>query len=298
MNTRQAFSIIVLLIYSLSGFSQEEDIIWVDLDNTTVTGTTLKKTSGGGSFNADANSQQVIPANTDGYFIYEVTSTDGSQMIGFTDENNNAGGGDMEYRMYFQYNPTHSNRTVQIRVHGVNKVSSAGAYSVGDKYRIRREGSKMHFEKKPNGSGSWGTPLWTDSAYIPEVSSTLPALIVDCSIYHLNATITNAKIYVPPIKPFAVLQESLDASYVIVDDGFLKFLYDTRYHSDGDSINVMILDRQGASVYQSDVAVETGINGLELDLASAGGFTDGYFYTMELVGLKNHIKYLRFKYEE
>jgi hypothetical protein len=293
--------LLIKLCFGLSLFhigspllAQECDVIWTSLTNTEVSGDTLRKLSGASSgWNADARSVQSVKDGEDGFFIYEVHSSNNSQQIGFADNDATAGFSDIDFGFYFTYNPSSGSRYVDIKVHGSSALN-AGQYNVGDLYRVKREGDTMYFDKN-TGSG-WVTLLDT-LAYLPSASTSLPEIFVDNSIFYVNATIINTKISCPSF--YAKPLDKVDGSYYQCLNGTLKLEFLENYSSSSDTLSLTIYDKSRNIEYQNTLNQEsTGVNLIDIDLKATGNFTVDDFYMVEVVDKKDNKKYLRIKYLE
>lgn len=159
--------------------SGPEHVIWTNDRYVTITGNSIQKTSSGGAWNAGATSTQSITSG-DGYVEF---STNESSSHG-----KHAGLGtntpDWGYtNIQFDINMAVSNN-VRIFESGTSR-GSFGTYAPGDVFRIAIEGGVVKYYKN-------GGLLYTSL-----VAPTYP-LYLDTSLYHLNGTVTDAKIFSSP----------------------------------------------------------------------------------------------------
>ncbi|MEQ9262018.1 MAG: hypothetical protein RLP14_02540 [Owenweeksia sp.] len=271
---------------------QDCKVIWTELAGVelSVNGDTLTKTGSSG-FNAGAVSAHKIPANTDGYLIYKVTSANDSQYIGLTKENNGQGSGDMEFSFYFTYDPNHISRHVRVYVNG-SYVLNGGQYDLEEYYRIIRSDTSIYFDRL-NGS-TWDN-IYTTSANMPSGSQNLPELMVDCSLYYVNSKIENVSMSC--FNSFTCLKPKLDGSFYFCRNGILRLQVEEDYFVSGDVLKLNIYDKSNTVIYSntSDL-INTGLNQYTIDLAAAGGFTNNAFYRVEVQTAKGRKGYLRIQY--
>jgi hypothetical protein len=280
------------LLYSGYAMSQGCPIIWQDMVNTSVSGDVLTKTSGGSGWNADARSVQTIPANTDGFIIFEVHANDLSPQFGFNQTNSSASWSDLNFRLFFQFTPTHLSRQVEVNFNGSSTFLSA--YNVGDKYRIRRTGSTMYVDKLPNGFTSWQNNLFSASALI---SGTLPELFADISLFHQGGSIEGATISCE--NAYAAMKPGLDASFHRCKGGVLNLLVKEDYNHTNSALSLKFYDSENQLVYQpAGLLKSTGLNQYTLDLAVTTYFTQGEYYTAVIEDSKKRKTYLRIQYNE
>ena len=150
------------------------DIFWTDQVRVSVSGNVLTKTSGGNSWNAGAASFDYI--ENDGSIEFTVGATNAYRMFGFSTTNANAHYNTIHYAIYLR-----ANGTLQVYEKGRRK-GNFGSYSVGDILRVERQGSAILYKRN-------GVTIYTSG------TSSSGNLIADVSIYTMNGTITNGKIY-------------------------------------------------------------------------------------------------------
>jgi hypothetical protein len=160
------------------------DVVWVDLVGVTANGNTLTKTAGKGWSNGGAASAQTFSGN--GGVDFTVVQTNVSLICGLSYSNPNANYASINYA----FGPEADGKAY-VWEQGVYKGVNV-AYLVGDRFRIERIGSTVVFKKN-------GVVVYTS----PTASS--GALMVDCSLYHKGAVLSDAKIVgVSLVAPVAV----------------------------------------------------------------------------------------------
>jgi hypothetical protein len=147
-------------------------VIWTNLVNAAVTGTTLRKTTScDGCSDSAAASQQVITG--DGYVEFVVTQTGTQRTIGLS--NGNPGTTAREIR----FGLTLVGRYVEARENDVYKADVP--YAAGDVFRISVASSRVTFSKN-------GIVFYTSSSV-----ATYP-LLVDTALTSTNATLSDVVI--------------------------------------------------------------------------------------------------------
>lgn len=153
--------------------SAPQTVAWTNRVNVTVSGTSLKKTSGcDGCTDAGAVSQQQISSGN-GYMQFTVSETNTVRYIGLN--NNSSGTGMAEIPFAFKL----VNGYVEIRERGQYRWDTRVA--VGDVLRIAVQSNVVKYSKN-------GTVIFTSA-----LKPTYP-LVADTALINLGATITNAVI--------------------------------------------------------------------------------------------------------
>ncbi len=174
-NTCKLFTLAILTIVSFNLINAQTPVEWTDVVNATVDGNSLTKTTNT-NWDGGAASTAVLPAGQDGYVEIDAAQTNNGVMFGFSETNTDATWGTIDYNFY-----AHEGGIIRI-YEGTNKVlDNGGAYSVGDKFRVERIGTTVYFKHNGNTIYTSTTPSTT-------------SLIVDCSMYKLNAVLANAVI--------------------------------------------------------------------------------------------------------
>lgn len=154
---------------SPSLFIPNYQVVWKDLVGVTdVNGIIFKPTTLPSVWgNAGAASQNVLPANTDGYIEFTASSNN-SFMVGFSTSNADAHYNTIHYAIF-----ANSNSNV-VYLNGVSNTSVNTVF--GDIIRIERVGSSILFKKN-------GTTFYT------KTSASTASLIVDASVYASNTSL-------------------------------------------------------------------------------------------------------------
>ncbi|MBX2916280.1 MAG: hypothetical protein KF856_13500 [Cyclobacteriaceae bacterium] len=144
-------------------------VVWKDLVGVSAVNGILIKPSSLTSVwgNAGAASENVLPANTDGYIEYTASSNN-SFMVGFSTSNTDAHFNTINYAVF-----ANSNSNV-VYLNGVSNTSVNTVF--GDIIRIERVGSSILFKKN-------GTTFYT------KTSAATGSLLVDASIYASNTSL-------------------------------------------------------------------------------------------------------------
>ncbi|MBI2209328.1 MAG: fibronectin type III domain-containing protein, partial [Deltaproteobacteria bacterium] len=149
-----------------------ENVIWTDIVNATATGNSLTKTYGcDGCDDAGAVSQQQITG--DGYVEFTVTETDLLRYVGLSNGSSGTGYSEIDYAFAVGFG------WVEVRENGIYRANAGIA--AGDVLRIAVESGVVNYYI--NGS----------LLYRSAVAPLLP-LVVDSSLFSLNATVSNALI--------------------------------------------------------------------------------------------------------
>jgi hypothetical protein len=158
-----------------------EDVVWENAQYVTITDNDIQKTSNGGAWNAGATSAQSI-ASGDGYVEFSTNESAGyGKHAGL---GGNAAGWNY-ISIQFDINMAVSNN-VRIFESGT-LIGLFATYAAGDVFRIAIEGGVVKYYK--NG-GLLYTSLKDPTPYYP--------FYLDSSLYHLNGTVTDAKIFSSP----------------------------------------------------------------------------------------------------
>ena len=147
--------------------------MWTSIVNSTLTGTSLKKTGGcGGCDDAGAVSQQTI-ASGDGYVEFTASETTTQRFIGLSNGNPGTSATEIAFSIKLS-----SNSIASVQEHAVYKTEIG--YVTGDVFRIAVVGGVVKYYKN-------GALFYTSGAGTP----TYP-LLVDTSLWNTDATINNA----------------------------------------------------------------------------------------------------------
>jgi hypothetical protein len=287
----------VFIVHLSIGLSAQEcDIEWIDFTKTTQTGTTLSKTSGGKSWNADARSLQTIAADDDGHVIYQVGANDLDNnelfVLGLNAVNDNASYTDLDYGIRLLNSPSNPSNFSYSVLNGVT--TYIGAFQEGDKFRIRRTGNTIYVDKQPSGLSTWIT-LDSATAYI---SGQLPELFADVAFLYQGTSTSNARISYPLPASFAGLNEALNTSFYQCRNGELKFKYTEDYDHNAEALEAKVYDNTNQLVESLSLTKSTGINTYAVDLKASTNYTDGAYYVLQVTDLKKRTYYLRFRYED
>jgi hypothetical protein len=96
---------------------------------------------------------------------------------------------------------------------------------------------------------------------------------------------------------FAHPSPSLDASYFWCKGGYFNLRFEERYHVTSGDIDITFKDASNQIIYQpSGYPVVTGINTYEFNLGATGLFTQGAYYTVEIVDSKKQRSYVRIRF--
>jgi hypothetical protein len=159
---------------SANGGTGDQNVVWTALSNVTASGNSLTKTAGcDGCSDAGAISTQSI-ASGDGYMQFTASESTTFRAIGLSNGNANTSLGDIDFAILL--NP---GLWASVREQGVWKIDVQ--YTTGTVFRVAVVGGRVQYSKN-------GVVFYTSAA-----SPTYP-LLVDSSLFSLNATITNAVI--------------------------------------------------------------------------------------------------------
>jgi RHS repeat-associated protein len=153
--------------------AQTYDVVWVDAVGATASATTLTKTAIDGWGNSGAASLHQLPANSDGWIEYTVTTTTQRRAFGFSDNNTNEEFFSIDYDFYLG-----NDSKVYVKLNGT-QIQVADMVT-GDVLRLERTGSNIYFKLN-------GTAIHTvTSAYTG-------AMIIDAALYNNGAVLENIK---------------------------------------------------------------------------------------------------------
>lgn len=150
-----------------------QPVIWTNLTNAQVQGNELVGTNTS-SWGGGASSTQVLPANTDGWVEYTITQTTSFFMVGLSDQDISTHYSTLDYAFYVY-------GTSLYIYEGYNPVWTSGNSHLGDRLRIERVGSKVHFKRN-------GFIVYTSAT--PSTSS----LVMDVSFFQNNGRFADARI--------------------------------------------------------------------------------------------------------
>ena len=153
------------------------DVRWVLSSSNirhSITGNSLTKTSGGGSWNGNAFSRQSVGAN--GYMETTVVGTNTLRMVGLSATDANADWTSIQYGFHLT-----SGGGLEIRESASGNLVGGLTYANGDVLRIAVENGIVKYYRN-------GTPV-----YISTTAPTLP-LFVDVSTHTAGAVVSNVKV--------------------------------------------------------------------------------------------------------
>ena len=159
---------------TVPGSKQEGDITWINGIGANISGNSITKTASTAWGNAGAASEQVLPANADGWIEMTAQTTNTNRMWGFSTTSTNNHYNTINYAIYLRIGGT-----LTVFENGSNK-GNFGTYSIGDKLRVERTGTAISYKKN-------GTVIYTST------SSSSTQLIADVALHTTGATISNAK---------------------------------------------------------------------------------------------------------
>lgn len=254
------------------------DISWANRANATVSGNILTKTGGtADSWDAGANSDVFLAANTDGWVEYEVVETNKERAFGFSTS------------PVSTHPLTSINYGIDILSNGTASRTLSGTVSPtfgnikkGDIIRIERVGTTISFY---------------ENGFLMSPTTVLASenLYVEASFYTLSGMFENVRGSVNDalLAQYYSLNSKLDGGYVIVptnDD--LRILYNEEYQDADGQLNYQIFAAGTTTPLATSVKyISFGINYLKIGTSS---FSAG-FYILEVTNDKNEKKYLRFK---
>lgn len=140
-------------------------LVWKDLVGVTSTNGVLSKVLGSG-WNAGAASENVLPANTDGYFEF-TAFTNNTLMVGFSTTNTDANYTTIQYAMY------NNGSAAQVYINGGYIPGTNTPFANGDILRVERVGTTLQFKKN-------GVTFYTRTAV------TTASMLVDVAINGAN----------------------------------------------------------------------------------------------------------------
>ncbi len=148
-------------------------IHWKDLVGVAVSDKTLTKTTGSFAWDAGAASLEALPAGTDGWAEFTVSSLDHHQMLGFSASNADASYTSINYALY------QAAGVFAIFENG-NQVGFTADLTIGSIMRIERKGTAINYYLN-------GTLIYTSST--PSTSS----LLLDVSMAVVGGTVENIR---------------------------------------------------------------------------------------------------------
>jgi flagellar hook assembly protein FlgD len=154
--------------------AQTVDVTWTDLVGVSAAGNTITKTAGTAWGNAGAASTYIIPG--DGGVDFRANETNTYRMAGLSPTNTDANYTTIKYALYL-----YATGVVYIFESGTSR-GTFGSYVVGDRFSVERTGTTITYKKN-------GTTLYTSTI------ASSGALLVDSSLYTINATIADAKMW-------------------------------------------------------------------------------------------------------
>lgn len=261
------------------------DVNWINAYNVSILNNSLINSGGSGiTWDAGANSETKILANTDGWVEYEIKGLDKERAIGLaTTPISTHPLSSINYGVVIHADGT-GQKTLSGTLSGI-----MGHFKEGDIIRIQREGSNVY---------------WYQGGFKRLISSVSAAedLFVEASFSTISGMFSNVRSSVycsfyP--QSFAKPENKLDGTYYIAERGHLFIMYSEKY-SYGD-LKYRILNKTGSVVLDSDqfaVSKQFGANWFDWNLNSFPGFNYEEFYTLEITNDKNQKEYLRFKFWE
>jgi hypothetical protein len=152
----------------------ESNVQWTGETGTSAGGTTLTKTDGTATWNAQASATKSVTL-ADGYLEVGVLETTTSRMVGLTEHESTPSFSDIDYAWLLA-----AGGTLHVYENG-NYMGSFGSYATGDRLRVGVENGVVVYRRN-------GTLIFT--------SPTAPVLplSVDTSLYTPGATIVDATI--------------------------------------------------------------------------------------------------------
>lgn len=172
-----------------------EEVVWsvAGLQNVIASGNDLVKTTANGSWNGGAYSYNSVSNN--GYLQFTATETNLYRMCGLSTSSIDGNYTTIQYAWYLR-----NDGTVQIYESGTAR-GTFGGYAAGAIFKISVESNIVKYYKN-------GVLMYTSL-----VAPTLP-LIVDASLYNVNATITDAIVVNDNSGTFTVVATNVGASPV------------------------------------------------------------------------------------
>lgn len=255
-------------------------IEWGQFHNTIVSGDTLKNT---GSALAGAVSSNTIPANTDCYYEYVISSTTYTQVLGYQDSVINiATINDIDYGLYLEG----TSRKLYSTSGGVNTL--LWYFGVGDIVSIERKSGAIYY--KING-------IVLASVSVPTVTLN-KTWKVKAMISGSGSRIIGPALPLPIIfnLEYAKFLKQLDGSYYTTTGNKLYFTLDGEYSNMNILPNIFLYDykRSPLTISSSNLSnsfLNNGDNRYQLNIAS---LASGY-YVLEVYNQKKEKLYLRFK---
>ena len=151
----------------------DANIHWKDLVGVAATGSTLTKTANNFAWDAGAASEETLPAGTDGWAEFTVSSLDNYYMFGFSEANADANYASINYALYQVAGQ------VTIYENG-NNVAPMVDLTVGSVMRVERKGTAINYYLN-------GRLIYT--SLTPSTSS----LLLDLSMVVFGRTIENIR---------------------------------------------------------------------------------------------------------
>jgi len=158
------------------------NVTWKDLENTTVSGSTMTKIN----TNAwDGGGASTHSFSDDGYLEFEASQSNRYRMIGLSSKNQDSNYTSIEYAISLN-----SNGQYYVYENGSHR-GNFGYYSTGDIFKIERDSQFIKYKRN-------GSLFYTGS--IP----TSKGLMVDAAIYSIDGEVYNAKLFLTSGVPGAV----------------------------------------------------------------------------------------------
>lgn len=261
------------------------DVNWVNTYNVSTPSDNLINSGGSGiTWDAGANSDVKLSANTDGWVEYEIVGLDKERALGLTQSPVSTHPlVSIDYGMILHDDAT-GQKTLSGTVSGI-----MGTFKKGEILRIAREGSNIY--------------CYRDGFKMLLISSVNASeeLYAEASFFSLNGVFEHVRssLYCS-IRPYtyAKVKKELDASYVFTSNEFLYFEYFEEYTANH-NLKFKVYSFRGDVLYSdSDLAVNvpnTGVNRLKIDFSVSGICLNDGMYYLEVENEKGEKKYLRFK---
>jgi hypothetical protein len=139
MRIRIRYFFLLMCIVQLNSINAQVDIQWTNLVGCTANGNALTKTATGSSYNAGANSANVLPSGNDGWAEMAVIQLGQKLAFGFSQIDGGTALNTIEYSF-----ETNTNNKLKIYTSGVLS-GTYGTNKLGDVLRIERKGTNINF---------------------------------------------------------------------------------------------------------------------------------------------------------
>jgi RHS repeat-associated protein len=183
--TTSVYDFVGKVLRTKSSLYTGQPITWKNIVNAQVQGDDIASL-GGGTWGSGASSVQTLPANTDGWVEWTVTSRNVGYMMGLSQQDVNTNYTSLAYAVYI-------NTSSLTFYEGSTQVGGSGDSNIGDIFRVERVNGVVYYKR--NGNIIKISPTLSTSALVADLS--LRGTSAKISKVRLSSTFTVPQQYTP-----------------------------------------------------------------------------------------------------